>query len=149
MTATKDWQKARKLSYILYRGMFNDTNLSYETKNVHGEDLANQVIDFFEHGSLLVFPAKYVFCNIVYAYYLSKYFGEDFYKCLDDPEVLFDTPCKVLYSDDRIAYDIILRKVLPSIESYPSIVKTRHYFKMEFLINDEDISDVAPTTFIK
>lgn len=144
-----DWKRRRRIAYKLYRGMFDDANQQYTIENEHDYDkLAEQVIDFFNNGSQLIYPAKYVFCNIVYSYYLNKYFGVLFYQALDDRQTLFDSPCPLLYSDAKSMYDRVLDVVLPNLESYQSIDKTRHYFKMEFLISDEDLSDVIKTRFI-
>ena len=100
------------------------------------------MIDYFNNGSELVYPEKYIFCNIVYSYYLNKYFGLDFYKMLDSALTIPDSPMYYYYSDNKFVYDQILKQILPKIESCQSIIKTRHYFKQEFLIDDEDISDV-------
>ena len=56
------WQQRRQLAYRLYSGLFNDVNLPYTViENQTDEQLAEQVIDFFKHGSELVYPAKYIF----------------------------------------------------------------------------------------
>lgn len=128
-----DWNKRREISYRL--NQWDDVNLPYLYVDRKHDDLANRVIGFFENGSELEFPAKYVFCNIIYAYYIVKYFGGDFYQLLDDKRLLFDSPSQLLYHDDKYAYDKIIAKVLPNLESYQSIKKTRDYFNREFMIN--------------
>ena len=144
-----NWKDRRKLAYRLYRGLFDDVNLKYSIENQNDEQaLTKQVLDFFENGSELIYPAKYIFCNIVYSYYLNKYFNVPFYQALDDKETLFDSPCCVLYSDAKQVYDTVIKKVIDRIDQLPSVVKTRHYFKMEFLIADEDISDVLSVKFV-
>ena len=144
-----NWKDRRKVAYRLYRGLFDDVNLPHKVENQNDmHALTNQVIDFFENGSQLIYPAKYIFCNIVYSYYLNKYFNVDFYTALDDKETLFDSPCCVLYSDAKQVYDNVIKKVIDRIDQLPSVVKTRHYFKMEFLIADEDISDVLSVKFV-
>ena len=144
-----NWKDRRQVAYRLYRGLFNDVNLKYTVENGNDYDkLTDQVIDFFENGSQLIYPAKYIFCNIVYSYYLNKYFNVDFYKALDDKETLFDSPYCVLYSDAKQVYDNVIKKVIGQFDQLPSVVKTRHYFKMEFLIADEDISDVLSVKFV-
>lgn len=145
----KEWERRRRLSYKLYAGLFDDVNLPYEIQNTNDDDaLYHQVLYFFEHQSELIYPAKFIFCNIVYSYYLNKYFGEDFYESLDNKDLLADSPMILLYGDNKPLYDSILKEVMDRIETLPSVVKTRHYFKMEFLINDEDISDVLKARFI-
>ena len=143
-----DWKQRRKLAYKLYRGLFNDANLPHTIENQHDLDaLQQQVVDFFKNGSELIYPAKYVFCNIVYSYYLNKYFQVPFYEALDNRETLFDSPCPLLYHQAKQLYDNVIDQVIDDIESLPSTTKTRHYFKMEFLIADEDISDVIDVKF--
>lgn len=144
-----NWKDRRKVAYTLYRGMFDDCNLPYTIENDNDyRALTKQVLDFFEHGSELIYPAKYVFCNIVYSYYLNKYFNVPFYQALDDKDTLFDSPCPLLYNQAKSVYDEVIEKVIDRIDRLPSVTKTRHYFKMEFLIADEDISDVIATSFV-
>lgn len=145
-----NWQQRRQLAYRLYNGLFNDVNLPYTViENQSDDDLVSQVIDFFEHGSELIYPAKYIFCNIVYSYYLHKYFACDFSAQLNDLNTLYDSPCPVLYSDRPNVYKRILDAISPDVEKYQSTSKTRKYFKMEFLIDDEDLSEVCPISFLK
>lgn len=103
-----------------------------------GQVLIDRVIDFFENGSELIYPAKFVFCNIVYAYYLNKYFNLDFYECLDTYEILADSPSVLLYSQAKQEYDTIINHVIDHIEHYKSIEKTRLFFMQEFLIFGEN-----------
>ena len=143
------WKQRRELAYKLYAGLFNDVNLQYQViDNQTDQQLADQVIDFFIHGSELVYPAKYVFCNIVYSYYLNKYFACDMIEQMSDPETLYDSPCPVLYKERPDVYKRILDALDRDIGDYESTAKTRKYFKMEFLIDDEDISEVCPVAFI-
>ena len=139
------WQERRKTANKLYKYVYTDQNLDYQfDDNNQDQHLIDTVIDYFNNGSELVYPEKYIFCNIVYSYYLNKYFGLDFYKMLDSALTIPDSPMYYYYSDNKFVYDQILKQILPKIESFQSIVKTRHYFKQEFSINDEDISDVDP-----
>lgn len=145
---TNDWRARRKIAYKLYKNVFNDVNLPLTYIDSYDDHtLIETVLAFFKRGSELIYPAKYVFCNIVYSYYLNKYFGVDFYEALDSRETLFDSPYPLLYSQAKNVYDTVLNEIEGQIESLPSIVKTRHYFKMEFLIDDEDITDVCPVKF--
>ncbi len=149
MLAGLDWLQRRQLAYRLYRGLFDDVNLKYTIiENQTDDQLVQQVLDFFENGSELIYPAKYIFCNIVYSYYLNKYFNLDLYRQLDDLNTLYDSPCPIVYHDRPNVYKRVLNVVLPKIETLQSVNKTRKYFKMEFLIADEDISEVCPVKFI-
>ena len=141
---TPKWVARRQIGYKIYQGQFTDIVSKYQVIEDQTDDqLVDQVVHFFRHGSELIYPAKFIFCNIVYGYYLSKYFGVDFYHALNDPTVLFDSPVQVLYNQKPTVYDRIIDQVINDIDDLPSVVKTRHYFKMEMLINDEDISDVV------
>ena len=79
-----------------------------------------------------------MFVAIVYAKCLEKYFAQDFYKSLDDPELLVDDKYFVQYSKDLETYDSILDNI-GDILSYKSVEKTVKYFKKEFLVDCEDI----------
>lgn len=138
-----DWRQRRRLAYRLYGNSWTDTNLPYIIKQYDDESLIRTVVDMFEHGSELIFPPKFIFVNIVYSYYLNKYFGLSFYQMIDTEDLLFDSPAKILYSDNKYVYDQILSKVLDRIESFESINKTRKYFKLEYLIDDEDLTEVT------
>lgn len=142
-TNKPNWIKRRELAYKIYKDQFTDVCDYTIIDNQSDDQLTNQVIEFFRNGSELNYPAKFIFCNIVYGYYLSKYFGVDLYHALNDPTVLFDSPVQVLYNQKPTVYDRIIDQVINDIDDLPSVVKTRHYFKMEMLINDEDISDVV------
>ena len=136
-----DWKQRREVANKLYK--YNDNNLQYQIYDQQtDEKLTQQVIDFFNNGSELVYPAKYIFCNIVYSYFLAKYFELDFYTQLNDRCTLSDSPMYYVYDDNRLVYDKVLSVVLPNLEQYESISKTRKYFKQEFLIFDEDLSEV-------
>ena len=140
-----DYKQRRQLAYKLYNNLFVDLGNQYQIIDEQtDQQLTDQVLDFFNNGSKLIYPAKFIFCNIVYSYYLNKYFKLDFYQCLDDQTILDDSPCVCLYSQRRNVYDNVLKQVLPKIETFDSIIKTRKFFKQEYLINDEDLSDVNP-----
>lgn len=122
---------------------YTDSNLQYSTLSLDDNALAKLVIKYFEAESELCYPAKYIFCNIVYAYYAEKYFKLPFYEALQWPELLANSPNEYLYKEHQQVYDAIIEKVLPCIEKYEkAIKKTRLYFKQEFCIYDEDLTPV-------
>ena len=136
-----NWLQRREIANKIYK--YTDNNLDYTIDlSQSSQQLVNQVLSFFNSGSELVYPAKYIFCNIVYSYFLNKYFGLDFYTQLNDKNTLIDSPIYCLYSDYKEVYDQVLDIVLPNIEQNQHISKTRKYFKQEFLIADEDLSDI-------
>ena len=128
------WQNRRKLSYLMHE--FDDTNLPYEYVMCNNQELVDMVIKFFKTESQIIYPAKSYFVAIVYAYYISKYFKEDFYSVLNNEDLLPDDMFFVPYKVTPTVYDNILYEI-GDIEQYESIKKTLQYFKQEFLIGDE------------
>lgn len=128
-----NFKQRRQVANALYE--YDDSNLPIVIKEGQTDnELYEEVVSFFENGSELIYPSKYIFCNIVYSYYLQKYFGEDFLERLSDKETLEGSPCYYTYLDNPKLYDKILSKVLPNLESYNSIQKTLSYFRQEFLL---------------
>lgn len=74
----------------------------------------------------------------MYAKCLEKFFNEDFYKSLDDPELLVDDKYFKPYSKDLETYNVIL-DTIGDVLSYKSVEKTVQYFKKEFLVDCEDM----------
>ena len=134
-------QERRKKSREFFKH-YTDENVKITIlKNQTEQELIEQVLLFFRIESSCIYPAKYIFCNIVYSYYLNKYFGLDFKECLSDTDVLKNSPIEYLYTVHKNVYDSILSKI-DNIEQYTSIKKTRLYFKQEFLIFDEDLTEI-------
>ena len=131
-----DWKERQRVSYQNHNNDFGDNNLTVRFEWLKEDDLVEQVVDFFRNGSELVYPAKYIFVNIVYSHFLEKYFDRDFYESLDDAEMIADSPCVVTYSQCKNVYDRVLEEI-GDIEQYPSIQTTYDYFKEEFLFDDE------------
>ena len=130
------WKERRKLAYLMYS--FDDINLKHSVVNINDDELCDMIIDFFKNESLLIYPAKSYFVAIVYAWYLKKYFNEDFYKSLNDPDLLPDDAYFVPYEKSKYVYDTVL-KAIGNIEKYKSIDKTVSYFKQEMLIEEGDL----------
>lgn len=134
-------QERRKKSREFFK-QYTDENIKIEiVKDQTEQELITQVLLFFETESQCIYPAKYIFCNIVYSYYLTKYFSLDFKECLADKDVLRNSPVVYAYKDHMHVYDAILT-TLKDIECYASIKKTRLYFKQEFLVFDEDLTEI-------
>lgn len=127
------WKERRKLSYLMHE--FDDVGLPYSYVKLSDEELVDMVVNFFKTESLLVYPAKSYFVAIVYAHCLEKYFGENFYKVLNDKELLFDDKYFIPYEDDKFVYDRIIMQ-LEEIDQYKSIEKTVNYFKEEMLLEE-------------
>ena len=121
---------------------FSDEQSKYSIIEQSDQALIKQVLDFFFTESQCIYPAKYIFCNIIYAYYLQKYFNLEFYQSLDDKDTLIDSPIYCLYSDKKRVYDQVIKVVYNQIDLLSSCKKTRLYFKQEFLIFDEDFREI-------
>lgn len=137
----KDLQLRRLKSNCFYQ-RYSDEKSAIVYQDLNDQELIKQALDFFFIESQCIYPAKYIFCNIIYSYYLQKYFGLDFYQQLDDKETLTNSPYYCLYSERKNVYDFVLKEVYNQIEQLPSCRKTRLYFKQEFLIFDEDFSEI-------
>lgn len=96
------------------------------------------IIEYFTlPNPQIVYPAKSYAVAIIYARLLEKYFEEQFWTVLDDPELLFSNdPYFVPYSMDRDVYDAVVGLIPQNIESitYAQVQTTISYFHEEFLI---------------
>lgn len=122
--------KRRKIAYKLFD--WNDKDLDI---TIDHSDVISQTIHFFQTQSELIYPAKSYFVAIVYAKCLEQYFAQDFYKSLDDDQLIPDDPYFVPYSTDCQTYNIILDNISKDVLSYDSTKKTVEYFKKEFLVD--------------
>ena len=137
----RDLQLRRQKSNQFYQH-YSDEVITVDYQTLNNQELIKQVLDFFFTESQCIYPAKYIFCNIIYAYYLQKYFNLEFYQSLDDKDTLIDSPIYCLYSDKKCVYDQVIKVVYNQIDLLSSCKKTRLYFKQEFLIFDEDFREI-------
>lgn len=122
----------RKQAYLM--NIWDDVNLPYTINN---ENIAEQVIHFFETESELIYPAKSYFVAIIYSYCLAKYFNIPLLESLNDEELLPDDGFFVVYRNDTKTYNKILKNIdIKNIFNLKSTQKTIGYFKREFLIKD-------------
>ena len=137
-TSTPEWKKRQATSYKENRRNFGDSNLPNTFDWLPEDELVEQVLGFFDHGSELIYPAKYIFVNIIYATLLERYFGRPFYESLDDSSLLDDSPIVVVYSQIKGVYDRVLYGLgSVDITLLPSTQSTVEYFRREFLIDGE------------
>ena len=122
----------RSMAYLL--NDWDDINLPYEFND---SNILQQVINFFNNGSYLIYPAKSYFVAIIYAKCLEKYFHQNFYEMLNDKDLLPDDKFFITYQNDKDLYDKILENI-GEIWKYDSINKTVDYFKKEFLVDGID-----------
>lgn len=125
-------KKRRQIAYKLNK--WDDVDLPFF---VDINDVPQQVVKFFKTQSELIYPAKSYFVAIIYAKCLEKYFAQDFYKSLDDPELLVDDKYFKPYSEALETYNNILNVIGTNILEYHSTEKTINYFKKEFLVDGE------------
>jgi hypothetical protein len=93
----------------------------------------------------LVFPCKSYAVAVIYAKLIAKYFNEDFYDVLSDPELMFNNDRFFIpYSRDMFTYNAILNDLNVQVElenieqsTNPNHVATVKYFKQEFMIDGE------------
>ena len=131
-----NWKKRRKLSYLI--NDFDDTGLPYTIKEYSSdEELVSEIVNFFMHGSELIYPAKSYFVAIVYAKLLEKYFEADFYESLSNNELLPDDSFFVSYNNSRNVYDAVLKRIGNPLD-YAAADKTKEYFYQEFLVHGTD-----------
>ena len=122
----------RSMAYLL--NDWDDINLPYEFND---SNILQQVINFFNNGSYLIYPAKSYFVAIIYAKCLEKYFHQNFYEMLNDKDLLPDDKFFITYQNDKDLYVKILENI-GEIWKYDSINKTVDYFKKEFLVDGID-----------
>ena len=128
-----NWKNRRKLSYLI--NDFDDVNLPYTVRTYDSDEaLIKEIVYFFIKGSELIYPAKSYFVALVYAKKKKKYFGINFYKALEDKELLPDDIFFVTYNNSREIYDSVL-KIIGNPLNYESSEKTKQYFYQEFMID--------------
>lgn len=128
-------RKRRQLAYLFNE--WDDKQESHVDEQADDEKIVLAVAYFFKHGSLLIQPYKSYFVAIVYARCMERYFGKNFWECLDDRELLFDDMYYDRYTDNPEVYHKIV-DLIPDIWQYSSIESTVNYFKKEFLVEDDE-----------
>ena len=142
----KEIREKRELAYLFK--VFDDTGLQRTILNSAKDDeIADQVIEFFIEGSVLVYPTKSYFVALVYAACMLKYFPKYFDNIID-PLRCYD----LLDNDDffrpysektRSIYDKVLQYLEQhriEILDYVSTKKTHNYFREEFLITEDELA---------
>ena len=90
-------QERRKKSREFFKHYTDENVKVIILKNQTEQELIEQVFAIFQiRNQACIYPAKYIFCNIVYSYYLNKYFDLDFKECLSDTDVLKNSPIEYL-----------------------------------------------------
>lgn len=94
---------------------------------------------FNERVDEWVYPAKSYFVAVCYAYWISIDFKEDFYDCLNDPQLLAgNDPYFKPYEEAKEIYNTILEQVeLPDPSSQMGMVPdVRSYYEEEMMFDE-------------
>lgn len=118
--------------------MPDDLN-KHQVSIVPREELLSNILHHFNVlPDEFLYPSKSYVVAIVYARLLVEHFGGDFFKYLDDPDLLYNNdPYFVTYKEDKELYDSIISNVglLFSLEvGTPAHIVP--YFEKEFLIEE-------------
>lgn len=108
------------------------------------------LISYFLHEQEnIIQPYKAMCVAIIYAKLLEKYFGEEFYAALNDPDLLFGNDLHFIpYQQQRVAYNLAIadlnrRGILEELEktTISQVAKTILHFYYEFsIILPEDVA---------
>lgn len=136
------WRERRKLSYLMHE--FDDRHPPDGEGERTVGGIIRQTLDFFAHGSLLLYPAKSYFVAIIYGWMLYKRFGEPFPEVLALPDLLVDD---IYFQPDSVKTHEIYADIIKRLEEtygsmdevmkLPSVQKTLWYFEEEFLIGTD------------
>jgi hypothetical protein len=125
-----------------YREMYNRVMANRHTDIIEDTELVVEdnvnvpaAMKYLQEQSFpLIQPSKSRVVAIVYAKLLSIMYDGDFYKVLDDPELLTDDCHFVPYSQDKEGYDLLLAN-LPNVNKWETmggwVLRTMKYFWME------------------
>ena len=107
-----------KLNQQLYHQLVTEHEDAMENFNIRldTEVVENALRYFKEQSDVAVYPSKSYAIGIIYATFLSEWFGVDFYDVLDDPDLFLgmDEYFKP-YRDDKTTYD----KIIEGLKSIP------------------------------
>ncbi|TFG94183.1 hypothetical protein E4H12_15630 [Candidatus Thorarchaeota archaeon] len=142
----KEWKLRQQITHKLHKHddlIENEEVIVTDRASIRTLDFAHDVLMYFvqEGDGKLYYPQKSYAVALIYARLLEKYFGEQFYDALNDPELLISDLYFVPYNEDREAYDDIIGAAnywkLWDFESNPIsyVQSTVHYFKQEFLLD--------------
>ena len=142
----KEIREKRELAYLFK--VFDDTGLQRTILNSAKDDeIADQVIEFFIEGSVLVYPTKSYFVALVYAACMLKYFPKYFdniidplrcYDLLDNDDFLRPYSEKTHSIYDKVLQYLEQHRI--EILDYVSTKKTHNYFREEFLITEDELA---------
>lgn len=133
----KEYKIVQKLNNLLSES--NDLHCEISIDNSENAIIQYATDYFFHECPDLVYPGKSYAVAIIYALFIEKYFGEDFYISLNDPELLCSNDKYFKpYSASSKIYDQILENIKFKQDKFEintklsQIESTRNYFMREF-----------------
>jgi len=113
---------------------------------VSRQNLPERIIAYFNiEVTQLEYPAKSYAVAIIYAKLLEKYFDEDFYQALNDPDLLYNNDrFFVPYKEDQVMYDHVLSQISLNFNGWlpTQVHKTIKFFEKEFFIGQDIYNQV-------
>jgi hypothetical protein len=141
----KDWKVRQQLTHKLHQHddlIENEEMREWKREELRDIDFLSSVLAYFfrEGDGVLHYPQKSYSVAVIYAKLLEKYFQEDFYEVLNDPDLLPSDKYFVPYLQDQEVYDQVITTLTTfnkwDFESNPisRVQATVRYFKKEFLL---------------
>ena len=128
-----EWKARSKAYHHMNKDHTDDLNkvdIVWRPENIVEDAVKhfNEVVDEW------IYPAKSYFVAICYANWITEDFTEDFYKVLDDPELLPHDPHFVRYSQAMEIYDDILWLCNWKTNYQGMVPDVKKYYDEEMLI---------------
>lgn len=132
----EEWQIRQEIYHRLREDDSDDLNKVEITMT---EKVVEEAVDYFRNKKGWIYPSKSYMVAICYSRWLSRYFGDDPYDYLDNPNLLFATdPHFKHYSEDKETYDEIIKNITWFFDETQGMVPdVFEYFKKEFIIDDK------------
>ena len=129
----QDWKVKQEIFHRLNKDFRDDLN---NVEIVTSEDVKeNALRHFIEYVDEWIYPAKSFVVAYCYAAWLSEDYGEDFWKLLNDPDLLYgNDPHFVTISEDldRV-YDFLMENVGLPVPRQGMVPDIREYYEEECL----------------
>jgi len=133
-----EWKINQEIYHRLNKNFSDDLN-HHEVIKVTGTDVVDYAVKYFTEDPGWIYPSKSFVVAICYAKWLSKEFAENFWKVLDDKELLYNNdPFFLPYNYSKFTkerYDAIIEQVgLGFDETKGVIPDIKKYFEEEVLL---------------
>ncbi len=131
------WVQRQRNALLITTDIIESSN--YQTLTIPSEIIEQGSRYFLETVDTLFMPSKAFSVAIIYALLIEKIFSVNFYRSLNDPDLLCgNDPFFSPYEKNKDIYDQILRRVAGKNKSvilnpeFPQIQATLFYFAEEF-----------------